>query len=133
MYYFTLSEFTNNHHFKKNFYLKYTLCFLPHDKIEECNRMIDENHPAPAAFMEYFVNQWIPKSSMISLIGNIQNRTNNVMEGFNSYLARHYRCHMNLWLFLAKFKREEALFFIDLALLNSGANLHRQKYFLIFF
>ena len=106
---------------------------MPHDKIAECNLMIDQAHPAPNLFENYFENFWVPKAEMISLVSNVANRTNNVMEGFNSYLARHYRCHMNLWLFLAKFRREEALFFVELAQLNFGADLHHQKYLLIIY
>ena len=113
--------------------MKYTLCFLPYDKIEACNNMIDETHPAPDIFKNYFRIQWIPLAQMISLVGNYENRTNNIMEGFNSYLSRNYKCHMNLWLFLAKFRRGEAIFFAQLAQLNFGADLHRPKYFIEFF
>ena len=75
--------------------------------------MVDQLYPAREEFTRYFEMQWIPLSSMISLVGNLETRTNNVMEGFNSYLSRNFSCHANLWIFLAKLKREEAIFFVQ--------------------
>lgn len=120
-------EFASNSDFKKNFYLKLTLPFLPPNQMEAANALIDQQHPAPSDFTEYFISQWINLKEMVSLMDNLQNRTNNIMEGFNSYLAKNYRCHLNIWLFLAKFRQEESLFFIKISQLNEGAEIATQR------
>lgn len=101
--------------------------FLPPQEIEQANLAIDDAHDAPTEFKEYFISNWIAKKEMISLVSNLETRTNNIMEGFNSYLAKNYQCHMNIWLFLAKFRQEESLFHIKLSQLNEGADIVRQK------
>lgn len=95
--------------------------------MEAANALIDEQHPALSEFTEYFISQWINLKEMVSLIDNLENRTNNIMEGFNSYLDKNYRCHLNIWLFLAKFRTEEALFFVKLVQLNEGADIAIQR------
>ena len=97
------------------------------DQVESANSIIDEHHPAPDQFKLFFIHQLIPKMEMLYLVSNLETRTNNIMEGFNSYLAKNYRCHMNVWLFLAKFRQEESIFFIKLSQLENGATFSAQK------
>ena len=103
---------------KNNFYLKLVLPFPLPDQVESANSLIDEHHPAPDQFKLYFIHQWIAKMKMVCLVSNLETRTNNIMEGFNSYLAKNYRCHMNIWLLLEKFRQEEFIFFTKLSQLN---------------
>ena len=112
---------------KNNFYLKLVLPFPLPDQVESANSIIDEHHPAPDQFKLFFIHQLIPKMEMLYLVSNLETRTNNIMEGFNSYLAKNYRCHMNVWLFLAKFRQEESIFFIKLSQLENGATFSAQK------
>ena len=104
------------------------LPFLPANEIEQANEEIDSIYNAPDEFIEYFRNQWLPLRPMISLVENVAIRTNNVMEGFNSYLARNFKVHMNIWLFLAKFRNEEAVSFIKYQQVEFGAEITVQRF-----
>ena len=88
--------------------------------IQRASTLVDERHPGPDRFQQYFAGNWMPQAQRISLVGDLENRTNNVSEGFNSSFARQLPAHANLWLLLQKFQNLSEDFEINLAQDNFG-------------
>ena len=81
-----ITNLRENYHFAENFRLKCIPALFPSDKVEQLVALIDEAHLCPDAFRDYFAQNWLPKSRMISCFDRITKRTNNHSEGYNSGL-----------------------------------------------
>ena len=123
-----LTNLRENYHFAENFRLKCIAALFPSDKVEQLVALIDEAHPCPVAFKDYFVQNWLPKSRMISCFDRITKRTNNPSEGYNSGLNNKIpAARKNFWAFVLLIKNEEKFCKVRLEQLDDCAQPRPQK------
>ena len=113
---------------KQNFLLKCMLPFLPAGHIAEAVALIDQEHPGAEQFNNYFLNFWVPKSTMISCYDRILNRTNNPSEGYNSgFNLNAAAVSRNIWAFMLKLRKEEEYVRVQQQRLDAGHLPKTQK------